>query len=81
MAVEPLIMVVDDEEANRLTIERILVREGYDVRHAEDGRLALDRIRDEPPALVLTDLMMPGMDGLELLRAARQVARTSRSSS
>jgi two-component system response regulator HydG len=73
MASEPLIMVVDDEEANRLTIERILVREGYDVRHAEDGRQALDRIRDEPPALLLTDLKMPGMDGLALMRAARQL--------
>jgi len=73
MAMEPLIMVVDDEEANRLTLERILVREGYDVRHAEDGRLALDRIRDEPPALLLTDLKMPGMDGLALMRAARQL--------
>jgi two-component system response regulator HydG len=73
MAAEPLVMVVDDEEANRLTIERILVREGLDVRHAEDGRQALDRIRDEPPALLLTDLKMPGMDGLALMRAARQV--------
>ncbi len=67
----PLILVVDDEEANRLALERILVREGYDVRHAEDGRQAMLRLREERPALVLTDLKMPGMDGLELMRAAR----------
>ncbi len=69
----PLILVVDDEEANRLALERILVREGYDVRHAEDGRQAMQRLREERPALVLTDLKMPGMDGLELMRAARAV--------
>ena len=70
---QPIVLVVDDEEANRLTLERILVREGLDVRHAEDGRQALQRMRDEPPALLLTDLKMPGMDGIELLRAARLV--------
>lgn len=69
----PLILVVDDEEANRLALERILVREGYDVRHAEDGRQAMQRLREERPSLVLTDLKMPGMDGLELMRAARAV--------
>ncbi|MCK6504560.1 sigma-54 dependent transcriptional regulator [Myxococcota bacterium] len=69
----PLILVVDDEDANRLALERILVREGYDVRHAEDGRQAMQRLREEPPHLLLTDLKMPGMDGLELMRAARAV--------
>jgi len=69
----PLILVVDDEDANRLALERILVREGYDVRHAEDGRQAMVRLREEPPALLLTDLKMPGMDGLELMRAAKAV--------
>jgi two-component system, NtrC family, response regulator HydG len=68
---QPIVLVVDDEDANRLTLERILVREGLDVRHAEDGRQALQRMREEPPALLLTDLKMPGMDGSELLRAAR----------
>ncbi|NOY27704.1 MAG: sigma-54-dependent Fis family transcriptional regulator, partial [Oligoflexia bacterium] len=72
----PLILVVDDEDANRLALERILVREGYDVRHAEDGRQALVRMRDEPPVLMLTDLKMPGMDGLELMRAARAIDPT-----
>ena len=68
---QPIVLVVDDESANRLALERILVREGYDVQHAEDGRVALERIRAEPPDLILTDLKMPGMDGLTLMRAAK----------
>ena len=67
----PIVLVADDEEANRLTLERILVREGLDVRHAENGRQALERLREEPISLLLTDLKMPGMDGLQLMRAAR----------
>jgi two-component system, NtrC family, response regulator HydG len=70
----PTILVVDDEEANRLALERIFVREGYAVRTAADGRAALDQLRDGAVGVVLTDLKMPGMSGLELLRAARQVS-------
>ncbi len=71
------ILVVDDERANRVTLERILVREGWEVEHAADGRAGLERVRDEaaPPVdVVLTDLKMPGMSGLELLRAIKAVA-------
>ena len=68
---QPIVLVVDDEEPNRLTLERILVREGYDVRHAEDAEVALRRLAEDPPAVLLTDLKMPGMDGLELMRRAR----------
>jgi two-component system response regulator HydG len=71
--VDPIVLVVDDEEANRLTLERILVREGVEVHHAEDGIEALERIRERRPALVLSDLKMPRMDGMELLRAALEV--------
>jgi two-component system response regulator HydG len=67
----PLVLVVDDEEANRLTLERILVREGLDVRHAGDGREAMNRLREEPYDLLLTDLKMSGVDGLTLLKQAR----------
>ena len=68
---QPLVLVVDDEAANRKALERILVREGYTVAHAEDGPAALESIRLSPPAVMLTDLKMPGMSGLELLKAAR----------
>lgn len=69
----PCVLVVDDEEANRLTLERILVREDLRVIHAPDGRAALQQIRDHRPDLVLTDLMMPGLDGMGLLKAAREL--------
>jgi two-component system, NtrC family, response regulator HydG len=67
----PTVLVVDDEEANRLTLERILVREGLTVLAAPDGRTALELIRSEQPAVLLTDLKMPGLDGMGLLKAAR----------
>jgi two-component system response regulator HydG len=70
----PVVLVVDDDESNRVTLERLLSREGYAVRHASHGREALEIARGEGGAdLVLTDLKMPGMTGLDLLRALRAV--------
>ncbi len=69
----PIVLVVDDEEANRAALDRILQREGHEVLHAADGREALQVLRETPPDLMLTDLKMPGMSGLELMRAARTV--------
>jgi two-component system response regulator HydG len=71
--VGPNILVVDDEETNRLTLERILVREGMRVRHAANGQAALVCIREDRPDLVLTDLKMPKMDGMQLMRAAHEL--------
>ena len=68
------LLVVDDEAPNREALERIFTREGWNVRAAEDGRAALDTLRDGGVDVVLTDLKMPGLGGMELLRAARQVA-------
>jgi len=67
------VLVVDDDDSNRVTMERILKREGYAVRHAASGREAMEVFRAEPPDLILTDLKMPGMSGIDLLRAARKV--------
>jgi two-component system, NtrC family, response regulator HydG len=67
------VLVVDDDDANRLTLERILQREGYAVAHAATGRDALEVIRAQPIDVVLTDLKMPGMSGIDLLKAARKV--------
>jgi two-component system response regulator HydG len=67
------VLVVDDDEANRVTMERILVREGYRVVHADSGRAAMERLREQKVDLVLTDLKMPGMSGIDLLKAARKV--------
>jgi two-component system response regulator HydG len=70
----PQILIVDDEDANVEALTRLLTREGYAVAGARSGAEALDAVRSQPPELVLTDLKMPGMDGLELLRAVRTVA-------
>ena len=73
----PLILVVDDEESNLKVLERLLGREGYEVRTARTGPDALDLARANTPELLLTDLKMPGMDGLELLKAVRTVSPTT----
>ncbi len=65
-----VVLVVDDEEANRKALDRILSREGYTIRHASHGREALERIRKNPPSVMLTDLKMPGMTGLELMKTS-----------
>ena len=67
------ILVVDDDAANRVTLERILTREKYRVIHAESGREAMQLMRSDRVDVVLTDLKMPGMSGIDLLKAARKV--------
>lgn len=57
------ILVVDDDEGLQVTLEAILVDEGYEVVVASDGIAALDRVLDAPPQVILLDLMMPRMDG------------------
>jgi len=69
-----MILVIDDEESNRLALERIFTREGWPVRVAADGRQGLEILREGDVGVVVSDLKMPGMGGLELLRAARQIA-------
>lgn len=66
------ILVVDDNEVSRLTCSRVLQREGYMVVEAEDGRIALDQLQRVRPDLVVLDVMMPGLSGLEVLAKIRQ---------
>jgi two-component system response regulator HydG len=66
------ILVVDDEPGARTGLERLLRQEGHDVDTADDGLAALDCAAEHPPDLVVTDLDMPKMDGIELLRMLRQ---------
>lgn len=65
------ILVVDDEPQITRVLRRSLQTHGYDVRTAADGEAALDVVHDWPPDLVVTDLTMPGMDGIELCRQLR----------
>ena len=65
------VLVVDDEEEIRNVLRLMLTRAGYEVREAEDGETALDRIQDDAPDLILLDVLMPGMDGFEVCRRVR----------
>lgn len=69
----PTILVIDDEASNRVTLERILKREGYDILHASSGREGLDLLRTHGIDVLLTDLKMPGMSGLDVLRASKKL--------
>lgn len=68
------VLVVDDERSNVESLEKILLREGMRVLSAFDAKRALELVRSHRVHVVLTDLMMPGTTGLDLLRAIRQVA-------
>lgn len=66
------ILVVEDEQTIREVVRRYLERDGFAVREAADGRAALAAVEDEPPDLIVLDLMLPGLDGLTLTRQLRQ---------
>ncbi|MDQ6908473.1 MAG: response regulator transcription factor [Chloroflexota bacterium] len=66
------ILVVEDERAIANVLRRGLALEGYIVEVADGGRAALDAVRDRPPELVILDLMLPDIDGLEVARRLRE---------
>jgi len=66
-----MLLVVDDNKENRTHLARRLARDGYQVLTAESGALALETLELQPVALVLLDLQMPDMDGLEVLEHIR----------
>jgi DNA-binding NtrC family response regulator len=68
------VLVVDDERSNVESLQKIFVREGMRVLTANDAKQALEQVRLHRVHVMLTDLMMPGTTGLELLRAVKQVA-------
>ncbi len=67
----PLVLVVDDSITVRRVTQRLLQREGYRVSLAVDGLQALERLQEERPAVVLSDIEMPRMDGFDLARNIR----------
>ncbi|HEY0822344.1 MAG TPA: response regulator, partial [Ramlibacter sp.] len=71
----PLVLVVDDSLTVRRVTQRLLTREGYRVALAADGLQALERLAEELPAVVLSDIEMPRMDGFDLARNIRGDAR------
>ncbi len=71
----PLVMVVDDSLTVRRVTQRLLLREGYRVVLAKDGLDALERLAEGVPAIVLSDIEMPRMDGFDLVRNIRADSR------
>jgi DNA-binding response OmpR family regulator len=69
---DPRILLVDDEASIRLTLGALLERNGYDVTSAESGEQAVQLLEQQPFDLLLTDLKMPGIDGMQVVAAARQ---------
>jgi len=68
------VLVVDDEELYRRALERILRRVGHEVITAREAKEALAIVAEQPPDLVLSDIQMPGINGLELVRQIKDVA-------
>jgi two-component system response regulator HydG len=74
VAEAPTLLVADDDPGLRESLERTLTRDGYRVVVAPDGQAALERLQSGGIDLVLSDLKMPGLSGIELLRAAKAIA-------
>ena len=66
------ILVVDDEASVVEVLKLYLQREGFSVRIARDGQAALTAVRQKPPTLIVLDLMLPHIDGMEILRRLRE---------
>jgi DNA-binding response OmpR family regulator len=72
----PTVVVVEDDPTNRILISQILRKHDFEVLPAANGALALDLIRELMPDVVVTDIQMPEMDGVELLKALRADPQT-----
>ena len=72
MKAKGLILVVDDDQGVLRLLSRSLKSEGYDVATAENGRVAMDLLARQEPALVILDIMMPELDGFQTLNLIRK---------
>ncbi|HUG85643.1 MAG TPA: response regulator transcription factor [Euzebya sp.] len=68
------ILVVEDDKTVAEVVSRYLAREGFDVEHVGDGAIALARLQQSVPDLIVLDLMLPGVDGREVCRRVRAVS-------
>ncbi|MBR3292127.1 MAG: response regulator [Bacteroidales bacterium] len=71
------VLAVDDIPLNLLLVEKMLSRFNFKFRKATNGQLALDAVAQEKPDLILLDLMMPGIDGFEVIRRLRANPETA----
>ncbi|GIM45755.1 sporulation initiation phosphotransferase F [Collibacillus ludicampi] len=67
------VLIVDDQYGIRVLLQEVLSKEGYTIFQAPSGQVALEIIANEKPDLVLLDMKIPGMDGLEILRRIRKI--------
>ena len=66
------ILIIDDDDALRATVRKVLERDGHSVREAADGAEGLEAIESDPPDLVITDLFMPEKEGIETILELRE---------
>ena len=71
------VLVIDDDSAVRTVVNRILTRNGYEVSEAEYGQAGFGRAASDKPDIILLDLMMPVMDGFQLLRKLKSNPETN----
>lgn len=71
---ELTVLIVEDEESNRTSLVKIFEREGFRALPAEDGRVALELVRKHRIHVVLADLMLPGMSGIDVIKALKTVS-------
>lgn len=71
----PQILVVDDDRHQRLLLREILEEDGHRVREATDGSAALAAVQAQRPDLIILDINMPGLDGLQVLRRLHDIDR------
>lgn len=72
------ILVVDDQYGIRLLLKEVFSKENLNISQASNGNQALEVIQQEKPDLILLDMKMPGMDGIELLRRLRQMGLSAK---
>ena len=71
----PLVLVADDNEGHRTLVDLLLATEGYEVAMVEDGKAALEWLKDHTPALAILDVAMPHLGGLEVAERIRRIGR------
>lgn len=67
------VLIVDDQNGIRILLMEVFNSEGYTTMQAPNGKVALEIVRNETPDLVLLDMKIPGMDGLEILKHIKEI--------
>lgn len=72
MQFKPLVLIVDDEEHMRFFVGSVLKKSGYEVVYSSNGHEAIDQLQNNPVDLVVTDLIMPEMDGMDFYQSIKE---------